>query len=275
MGSDMSQIFQAIDALLQADTGFFVGMGRNLFTGLATIMIVWFGIKSALSSGSREGGFQFSNFASLIMVIAFGEAMVTYYATPIPGIGRSFHSLVTDEAHFLSQQILQAQLDTLMQQITDFSRIIPTPSIADLTATVLYAVSVILVAAAQAIALVVIAYGFIAQAVCVLVGPVFIPFFVVPKLDWLFWGWFKAFLQFSFYQVVASAVVYIIGNVLTAFLRAHTAPGVSLLALFPSLFIVFLGSIYALLKIPSLTNAIFSGSSGGSSGFILGGRLIP
>jgi len=88
-------------------------------------------------------------------------------------------------------------------------------------------------------------------------------------------GLVKAFLQFSFYQVVASAVVYVIGNVLTAFLRAHTAPGVSLLALFPSLFIVFLGSIYALLKIPSLTNAIFSGSSGGSSGFILGGRLIP
>jgi hypothetical protein len=260
MGSDMSQIFQAIDTLLQTDTGFFVGMGRNLFTGLATIMIVWFGIKSALKSSSGEGGFQFANFASLILVIAFGEAMVTYYA---------------DEAHFLSQQILQAQLDTLMQQITDFSRTIPTPSIADLTATVLYAVSVILVAAAQAIALVVIAYGFIAQAVCVLVGPVFIPFLVVPKLDWLFWGWFKAFLQFSFYQVVASAVVYVIGNVLTAFLRAHTAPGVSLLALFPSLFIVFLGSIYALLKIPSLTNAIFSGSSGGSSGFILGGRLIP
>ena len=38
----------------------------------------------------------------------------------------------------------------------------------------------------------VIAFGLIASAVCALLGPLFVPFFIVPKLDWLFWGWFKA-----------------------------------------------------------------------------------
>jgi type IV secretory pathway VirB6-like protein len=56
---------------------------------------------------------------------------------------------------------------------------------------------------------VIIAYGFIATAVCVLLGPVFIPFFIVPKLEWLFWGWFRCFLQYAFYQVIAAAVVFV------------------------------------------------------------------
>ena len=61
----------------------------------------------------------------------------------------------------------------------------------------------------QAVSFAVIAYGYVASAVCVLIGPIFIPWFIVPKMDWLFWGWFKAFIGFSFYQVVASAFVFI------------------------------------------------------------------
>jgi hypothetical protein len=49
-------------------------------------------------------------------------------------------------------------------------------------------------------------------AVIVLVGPIFISFFIVPKLEWLFWGWFRAFIQYAFYQVVAHAFVFVFGQ---------------------------------------------------------------
>src|ERR1043166_167436 len=88
------------------------------------------------------------------------------------------------------------------------------PGFADVLGTVIYVVIIILLAAAQAISIVVIAYGFIATAVCVLVGPIFVPFFIVPKLEWLFWGWLRCFLQYAFYEVIAAAVVYIIGNLI-------------------------------------------------------------
>ncbi|MFZ3332289.1 MAG: type IV secretion system protein, partial [Candidatus Acidiferrales bacterium] len=115
-------------------------------------------------------------------------------------------------------------------------------------------------------------YGFIATAVCVLVGPVFVPFFIVPKMEWLFWGWFRCFIQYAFYQVIAAAVVYVIGNLMLGALRlppAGTLSTVQLVAWFPVLFITFLASIYVLLKIPSLTNHIFSGTAGGSSAGLL------
>ena len=54
-----------------------------------------------------------------------------------------------------------------------------------------------------------IAFGLIASAVCGLLGPIFVPFFIVPKLDWLFWGWLKSFIQYSFIPVVAIAFLMI------------------------------------------------------------------
>src|ERR1700686_4244941 len=184
-------IFQAINTLLTQNLGFFDAMGQNLYRMFATILVAWFGIKSALSSASGRSAFQFDHFVSLLLNISFGFAMVNYYSTPIPGIGSSFHNLVTDEAQFLANRINQAELQTIVDRIGDFEARIDTPGVTDFLGMAIYIVVIILLAAAQAISIVVIAFGFIATAVCVLVGPIFVPFFIVPKLEWLFWGWFN------------------------------------------------------------------------------------
>jgi TrbL/VirB6 plasmid conjugal transfer protein len=273
MQTDFLQfIFQAINNLLTQNLGFFDAMGQNLFRSFATILVAWYGIKSALSSAGGRHFLQFDNFASLLLTISFGFAMVNYYSTSIPGIGTSFHNLVTDEAQFLSTKIDQAQLQTVVSQVADFQSRMDSPGWGDFLGTTIYVTVTILLAAAQAVAIVVIAYGFIATAVCVLVGPIFIPFFIVPQMEWLFWGWFRCFIQYAFYQVIAAAVVYVIGNLMLGALRlppAGTLSATQIIAWFPVLFITFIAAIYALLKIPALTSHIFSGASGGSSAAIL------
>src|SRR5271167_2894966 len=238
----------------------------------ATILVVWYGVKSALSAASGKHPFHFDNFAALLLTISFGFGMVNYYSNPIPGLGTSFHNLITDESQFLANKITQTQLQVVVQRVADFESRIDSPGFGDFLGTIIYAVIIILLSAAQAIAIVVIAYGFIATAVCVLVGPIFIPFFIVPKLEWLFWGWFKCFIQYAFYQVIAAAVVYVIANLILGIFDLQptgTISTVQLIEAFPVLFITFLASIYALLKIPALTNHIFSGTAGGSSAGIL------
>ena len=273
MQTDFLQfMYQAINDLLTQNLGFFDAMGQNLFRMFATILVAWYGIKSALSAASGKHSFHFDNFAALLLTIAFGFAMVNYYSTPIPGIGSSFHNLVTDEAQFLANRINQTELQTVVDRISDYTARIDAPGVTDLLGTIMYTVVIILLAAAQAISIVVIAYGFIATAVCVLVGPVFVPFFIVPKLEWLFWGWLRCFLQYAFYEVIAAAVVYIIGNLIIGVLTLEgtgTISTVQLIGWFPVLFITFLASIYVLLKVPSLTNHIFSGTAGGSSAGLL------
>jgi hypothetical protein len=265
-------VFQAIRQLLTDNIGFFDAMGRNLFRSFATILVVWYGIKSALAAAGGRSPFHFDDFASLLLTISFGFAMVNYYSNPIPGMGTSFHGLVTDEAQFLSGKIDQAQLQTVVTQIADFEIRMDSPTWGDILGTAIYVLVTILLAGAQAVTIVVVAYGFIATAVCVLVGPIFVPFFIVPKLEWLFWGWFRCFLQYAFYQVIAAAVVFVIGNLIVGALRLPppgTLSTVQLLAWFPVLFITLLASIYVLLKVPALTNHIFSGTAGGSSAAFL------
>ena len=110
-------IFQAINNLLTQNLGFFDAMGQNLFRMFATILVAWFGIKSALSASSGRGGFHFENFASLLLTISFGFAMVNYYSNPIPGMGTSFHNLITDESQFLANRITQTQLQVVIERV--------------------------------------------------------------------------------------------------------------------------------------------------------------
>lgn len=96
-------VLRAVNTLVQQKLGVFDGIGQNLFRAFATILVVWYGIKAALAAGEHRGGFHFANFVTLI-----GFAMVNYNDTPIPGFGRDFHHLITDEAANLSNQIGQA-----------------------------------------------------------------------------------------------------------------------------------------------------------------------
>ena len=273
MQTDFLQyVFQAINALLTQNLGFFDAMGQNLFRMFATILVVWYGVKSALGAAGGKHPFQFDNFASLLLTISFGFAMVNYYSAPIPVVGTSFHNLVTDEAQFLSRRIDEAQLQNVITQIADFETRMDSPTWGDVLGTAIYVIVILLLATAQAVSVVVVAYGFIASAVCVLVGPIFVPFFIVPKMEWLFWGWFRCFIQYAFYQVIAAAAVFIISNLIVGTLRlppAGVLSTVQLLAWFPVLLITFLASIIVLLKVPALTNHIFSGTAGGSSAVLL------
>ena len=96
-----------------------------------------------------------------------------------------------------------------------------------------------------------------------MIGPVFIPWFIVPKMDWLFWGWLKAFIGFSFYQVIASAFIFVFAEVLTSMFQVIGNISIAnALTVLPALLITLLVCIYGLVKIPELTSAILSGRAG-------------
>src|SRR6202161_4916020 len=67
---------------------------------------------------------------------------------------------------------------------------------------------------------VIIAYGAIGATIIGLLGPVFIPWMVFEKTDFLFWGWLRAFLGFEFYKVVAAATLSVISHLVITFLTS-------------------------------------------------------
>jgi type IV secretory pathway VirB6-like protein len=264
-------VLQSVNALVQQNIGVFDGMGQNLFRALATIMVAWYGIKAGLAAGEHRGGFHFANFVSLVLMISFGFAMVNYYDRPIPGFGRDFHHLITDEAAALSNQIGQANAQRISDDTEYVLGSLEAPGITQPIATFLYALLWLGAVLTEGLALVIVAFGVVATAVCILLGPVFIPFFIVPRLDWLFWGWLKAFIQYSFYQVVAAGVLYVVSQFTYGIIHAQITGLVSatdLIRISPVLVVTYLAAIYAIIKVPMLTSHIFSGTSGGSAGNI-------
>jgi hypothetical protein len=260
-------VLQAVDALVQQNLGVFDGMGQNLFRAFATILVVWYGIKAALAAGENRSGFHFTNFVTLILMISFGFGMVKYYDAPIPGFGRDFHHLITDEAATLSNQIGQANAQRIADDTSYVLGNIEAPGITQPIATFLYFLLWLGAIVTEAMALIIVAFGVVATAVCILLGPVFIPFFIVPELDWLFWGWLKAFIQYSFYQVVAAGVLYIVSQFSYGIIHAQITGLMSatdLLRISPVLLVTYIAAIYAIVKVPTLTSHIFSGTSGAS-----------
>src|SRR5579864_6119267 len=253
--------------LLARDGDLFLTLGTNLFRGVAVILIAWFGIRAALTSAEGRAGVPLGQFAALILTIAFGLAMITYYRAPIPGIGLSFTQLLTDQPIYLARALEVTQVQRLSDRLNQLYLAMEQPSVLNVSAIIGYFLVALAVTAARVVLLAVIAFGLVATGVAVLVGPVFIPFFLVPQLDWLFWGWLKSLLQYAFYQVIAQAFVFVFGSFLINFLDAFPPPYTVdrlLVGGFHLIFLLF-AFTYGLVKVPSLTTSLFSGGAGESA----------
>jgi hypothetical protein len=254
----------AVVELLTRHSAVFVTTGMSMFRAFAVIVICWFGIKTALSSADGGSAIQLSNLVSLVLLIAFGHTMITYYASPIPGLGRSFTQLVTDQAAWLAAQIEVTQVQALSDRLNEVFLGLEKPLLFDLLHVIGYLIVSIAVTGARVALIAVIAFGWVATGVGVLVGPLFIPFLIVPTMEWMFWGWLRALLQYAFYQVFAQAFVYVFGTFLLNLLDVFPPPYTVDRLLVGGFHLAFLmmAFIYGLLKVPSVTNSFFSGRSG-------------
>jgi TrbL/VirB6 plasmid conjugal transfer protein len=266
-----ADFFSFLSTLMTAHASMFETLGMNLFRGFAVILIVWFGVKSALVSASGgHAAFQFDRFASLLMTIAFGDAMITYYSRPIPGLGVSFYHLIVDQGTNLANQLnhgIVTEVNTRLNSIY-YETEQPGLSLALNALEVLrYGIVILALGAAEIAVFLVIAFGYVASAIAVMLGPIFIPFFIVPKLEWLFWGWLKSFLQYAFYPVVANAYIFVFGQLLIHFVDSHPPPydGADVAVLFLPLLFLLVAFTWGVLLIPSLVNSLFAGRSGESA----------
>ena len=242
-------------------------MGLRIVLSLATIMLVWFGIQEALASSRGGQGFDMARFLNFFILITFAYTFVLYYDSSIPGIGYSLKSFISDGTTDLANLIGHDATASMLQSI-DASLQKSGPGMAMFTAPymmVAYLVNQISLAVLAALISVIIAYGEIAAAIIGLLGPIFIPFLVIEKLEFLFWGWLKAFLSFSFYKVIAAATMSILGHLFMAYstnLIDFTNP-IKMLQNFPFIILLVVVNIFMIIKIPAITASIFSGSSSG------------
>ncbi|MGC2162260.1 MAG: type IV secretion system protein [Silvibacterium sp.] len=267
----LNWITQGCDALTAAASPAIDAMGLHICIALATIMLVWFGVQEALASTHHGAGFHPGKFLSFFMLITFAYTFVRFYDSSIPGIGQSFRGFINGGAQYLVSVIGNNSI-TSIQNMLSQAQSTEGPGMVKATMNpyyaIVYVVIQVLIATFSAVVSAIVAYGAIASAVIGLLGPIFIPFLVFDKLEFLFWGWLKAFIGFCFYKVLAAAVLSILAHLLAQYYTQivnFADPGTMVQQL-PLLILLVLVNIYILFKIPVMTMSIFSGSVGGHGG---------
>src|SRR3989442_11491301 len=258
----VATVQQAISSLLTTYEPEFLRFGYSMFVAFATILIVWQGIKIMLSQDSL--GDHLFGFAKLLLFISFGYAIVAFYESPIPGIGVSFSNLITDQAHNFANILDARSLELTFEHFDELWQHFVQPDAWSILANLLYWLLLIFVTLARVVSLAVVAFGLIASAVCALVGPIFVPFFIVPKLDFLFWSWFKAFIQYSVIPVIAFAFLMIFERFVFQFVTT-LPPGITedqYMVYGLQAFVIIGVFTVGILLVPSLTSSIFSGHGG-------------
>jgi hypothetical protein len=260
----VASVQQAISNLLLTYEPEFLRFGYRLFVAFATILIVWQGIRMMLT---RDGlGDQMFGFAKLLLFISFGYALIAFYEAPLPGIGVSFTNLITDQAHQFANILDARSLEMMFDHLDDLWERFVQPDPWSILANLLYWLLLIVITLAKVLSLAVVAFGLIASAVCALLGPIFVPFLIVPKLDWLFWSWFKSFIQYSFIPVVAFAFLMVFERFVFQYLTTVPAGITEDQYMVYGLQALVVIGVFAvgILLVPTLTNSIFSGRGGGN-----------
>jgi type IV secretory pathway VirB6-like protein len=262
--SYFSFVFQAINDLLNQNASQFQTMGLRIFYSMAAVMISWFGVQSALSSAGGGGGFNWAKFTSLLQELLICYIMLAFYTTPIPGFGVSFTHLILDQVQSMTASLNLASVQDIIDTLNMLEASLPSPSSWEILLIVYFWVLELTIIFAQASTLFVVMFGYVATAVIMLLGPVFIPFKIVPQMEWMFWGWFRSFIQFAFYQLIAAAYVFVFAQFLKQIVGPKIAPmsGSDLAYLFVPLLLTLITFILGVFKIPALTFSIFSGRAG-------------
>ena len=267
----LNWITQGCDALTTSASPTIDAMGLRICIALATIMLVWFGVQESLASAHGGTGFHVGKFLSFFMLITFAYTFVRFYDSSIPGIGVSFRGFINGGAQHLvsiigNDSVTSIQNTLSQAQSTEGPGMLK--AVMNPYYAIVYVVIQVLIATFSAVVSAIVAYGAIGSAVIGLLGPIFIPFLVFDKLEFLFWGWLRAFIGFCFYKVLAAAVLSILAHLLAQYYTEmvnFTDPG-SMVQELPLLILLVLVNIYILFKIPALTVSLFSGSAGGHGG---------
>ena len=265
----IANVQQAISQLLVTREPEFQRFGVSLFLTLAALVLCWKGIRMMLAHS--QGGDHTGDFAQFLLVASCNYAMLAFYESPIPGIGVSFSNLITDQMAYFMNILDARSLENTFTHLDVLWTKFVVPDTWSILGNLIYWVLLLVITITKGVSLAVVAFGLIASAVCALLGPIFIPFLIVPMFDWLFWGWLKSFLQYSLIPVAALAYLMVgehfIYDFVTKVPLGVTEDQYPLYAL-QALVVVgtFAGGI---VLIPVFTNSLFSGHSYGSAGGLL------
>ena len=267
--------------------------GMDLWRGLSLIVIVWTGTQMALAGG----GVNMASVVKMIVTLSIPLGMLQFYTQPLPGLTLSVPDVITGMGNWLHGIIIAGAGEQMLTEIQRMFRgmydnLLLTPEMpgilnplrmfgavlaaimSGLYGLIFWVLMLLVMIVVYTVGLAQIVWAQLAITIAILLGPVFIPFLVLPPLSFLFWGWFKTLLTYSLYSAIAAAVFRVSSQVGVEVLQGLAAPGPyqtpsGFATLVQNFFMVLMFGVAALLgslQVGQFASLLLSGAGTAASG---------
>lgn len=245
--------------MVQTGGGFMQSVGLRWFAYLGAMMVVSCGVTAAWRH--YDWGETAERFRSLVVGMAITYSLLQFYATPLPMTGLTFPQTINETGLTYANVITGHTAEQLMGTLeADYASQGAAAGNLGIQGWFDYGTVTLILLAAELLAFGVMVFGHVGQGVALVLGPLFIPWMMVPKLSKVFWGWLSMFLTFAIYPMVAASVMFMIGNAFTATLVYNGSSGLITQVLGLPVTLVLCGALaYAILKIPALAHGLMNG----------------
>ena len=276
-----------MDEIVEANGPTILNAGQQLWRGLAAIVVVWTGIKIAMS-----GTFSIWTLVELVIGLWIPWVMLTFYSTPIPGVGFTFPGMIAGGGNWLMDFFIsdiatavRTELSNMIQQhttnVTDawggvgWRDVIVSGMGALATlligSTMLFFVMISLLVL-YAVTYAQVIWAQVAILILTFLGPLMIPWLVLEPMAFLFWGWFRSMITFALYGAVAGAIMRVFLGVSLGYVTSFSNNAINLdspgemAGWFLIVLPLVVAGVLSALKVGELAGMLVSGGGGGSAG---------
>lgn len=264
---DMAWVTDPLDEITSLYSGTFVAWGTHMLWLIAGIVIILYAAKHGLTGGLFRFCLQY------VPLVLLAANVLRYYDTPLPHTSLSVHQLFPSLATELGNTIDQARLSLMFGKVGLILSNMKQPGIGNMAALPVYWLVELFCWVIQALLFGAIAIGYVALGVGNLLGPLFIPWLVVPRVSFLFWNWLQFTMEYSFYKVVAAALSFIWSTTINTFIDRTVGLNYDLAhfaVIMPKMMVIMVAMTWSVLRVTALVADLFKGTSSGGSNMLTG-----
>ena len=237
-----------------------------LFT-LVSMVINW--QTSTMTFRLHHHPIQAGDLTKFLLQLIICCLLESYWVNPFPGASFGINHFFSYIAQAMVAAFDQSSLDSLLQLLKTAGDNTSMPSLTAPVEILCYFLVQVLLGLSSAILFLINCSAFILYGVTALFGPIFVPLLMTRTFRAKFFHFLDVLISFAMIRAVAAAFIFVWAGFMNAFIQQTFNGNYSMEMWLANLIpctMVFIAFIINMLFIPSMTQAIFGGAAGLTSG---------
>lgn len=256
-------------AFESSSSSVFIGVAQSAMTAVGLVLVMMFAARASQSL-EHGGTVPVGGFITIGLKLGLCLAVVGAWNLPTPGLGAPLGTWIPNLGIHLAQLVGWDGAQEIAKNVASWSGMeIPGTG---LSSGVIYWLLAQLVLFSATVALVLVLAGPLAiVAGLIVIGPLFVPMWIVPELTACSRGYLRCLITYSLVPVIASAAMRAIAQILLPSVGQLSGTVTSVEAALPQIFMLCLSlvaTIWILVTCVKVANHITSGSSGTGTGWL-------